>query len=175
MKRRCRLNRISCRFVCCVYPTGSAADVLLMQCQSCNCTLLHVVCCHDAHDQGKGQGEDFLNAFHWSANIAKWASTTRSITSSVADTPKRSHHQSTAISGDAMVSNMKSCNSISRSVSIAIVQGSLNSMPLQYTVWGAVPILCATSATGAKRLTWVSISCSIFNVKAITIVPVFFQ
>ena len=38
-----------------------------------------------------------------------------------------------------------------------------------------VPILCASSATGAKRLTWVSISGSIFNVKAITIVPVFLQ
>ncbi len=48
-------------------------------------------------------------------------------------------------------------------------------MCLQYTVWGAVPILCDTLATGAKRLTWVSISCSIFNVEAITIVPVFLQ
>lgn len=48
----------------CVYPRRSAADVLLMQCQSSDCTLLHVVCCDDAHHNGKGKGEDFLNAFH---------------------------------------------------------------------------------------------------------------
>ena len=50
---------------------------------------------------------------HWSANIAKCVSTTKSITSSVADTLKRSQNQSTAMSADAMVSNRKSCRSCS--------------------------------------------------------------
>jgi len=47
----------------------------------------------------------------WSANISKWASTTKSITSSVAEQSNCSQNQSTARSAGAMVSNRKSCRS----------------------------------------------------------------
>ena len=85
---------------------------------------------------------------HWSANMPSWASSTKSITSSVADTLKRSQNQSTLISGDAMVSNMKSCSSVRRSVIRSVLF-----MSLQYTIWGAVPCYCDTLATVHGRLT----------------------
>ena len=44
---------------------------------------------------------------HWSANMAKCASTTRSMTSSVAERFHWSHTQSTHISAGSIVSNMK--------------------------------------------------------------------
>ena len=50
-----------CVFVCCVYYKGSAAQVLLVQCHSCNRTLSDVVCSEDANDQGEGDG---CNEFH---------------------------------------------------------------------------------------------------------------
>ena len=39
--------------VCCAYYKGSAADLLLSQGQSCNCTLSDVICCEDAYGQGE--------------------------------------------------------------------------------------------------------------------------
>ena len=44
---------------------------------------------------------------------------------------------------------MKSC----RSCRVCGLERSVLFMCTQYTIWGAVPVLCATSPTGAKRLT----------------------
>ena len=92
-----------------------------------------------------GRAQPMLCHFaHWSANMPKCASRTKSMTSSSALHSKRSQNQSTAISDDAMVSNMKSC----RSCRFWGEKRVVLFMCLQYTVLGSVPILCATLPTG---------------------------
>jgi len=75
------------------------------------------------------------------------------MTSSVALTSKRSQNQSTAISDDAIVSNMKSC----RSCRFWSEKRVVLFMGLQYTVLTPVPILCATYPTGRAADRFVSI------------------
>ena len=78
-------------FICC--------SILRME----SCGLLNLIVGYTVW----GTDQPMLCQFaHWSANMPSWASRTKSITSSVADTLKRSQYQSTAISADAMVSNM---------------------------------------------------------------------
>ena len=66
------------------------------------------------------------------------------MTSSVALTSKRSQNQSTAISDDAIVSNMNPWSSerLESEKSCVLFMG------LQYTILTPVPILCATYPTG---------------------------
>ena len=75
---------------------------------------------------------------------AKWASITKSITSSVAEQLYCSQNQSTAISADAIVSNMKSC----RSCRVWGLESVVLFMCTHYTIWGAMGEMVDTSPTG---------------------------
>ncbi|WDS61097.1 hypothetical protein SBM3_00007 [Synechococcus phage S-BM3] len=78
---------------------------------------------------------------------AKWASTTKSITSSVAEQLYCSQNQSTAISADAIVSNMKSC----RSCRVWGFWSVVFFMCTQYTILGAMGRMVDTLPTDPRR------------------------
>ena len=93
--------------------------------------------------------ESWICHCYHSPKNAKWASTTKSITSSVALTLKRSQNQSTAISDDAIVSNIKSC----RSCRVWGEERSVFVMYTQYTIWGAFqPMVCHLVNWSGSRL-----------------------
>ena len=80
------------------------------------------------------------------------------MTSSSALTLKRSQNQSTAISEDAIVSNIKSC----RSCRVCGEERSVLFMCIQYTILTPVPILCDTLPTG-RAADWF-VSCYVAKV-----------
>ena len=102
---------------------------------------------------------------HWSANIAKCVSRTKSITSSVADTPKRSN-QSTARSVGAMVSK--------KILQVLLGLRIGESVLFVYTIHDLYKTHFVCHLANWSE----ALDCSkgsIFDVHDITIVPVFFQ
>ena len=131
-----------------ILPYGVNVEVRIVALACCNCLLFSGtnVCQLITHNVTirtlKTTGDDELNFLHCYQlpKKASCASRTKSITSSVALTSKRSQNQSTAISDDAIVSNMKSC----RSCSVCGLERSVFVMCIQYTILDPVPILCDT-------------------------------
>ena len=90
----------------------------------------------------------FLRSSYQLPKKAKCASRTKSMTSSSALTLKRSQNQSTAISDDAIVSNMKPWSS----ERFESEKSCVLFMCLQYTILTPVPILCDTFSIVHQRL-----------------------